>query len=133
MGDCKFSIGDDEMKKQYIHIIIFSALTIFFSGCFGLGGYLTGMEAMDAKTFNEYQKNIKPELYYWNKYGIGNEQKTKDWIECCGKADGTFPGCKLEKKDGETSLNPAWHRLNDKKNSCMTNKGYKYGSQYITQ
>ncbi len=102
-------------------------LVTLFNGCRGIEPALFGQERED------YLKSIKPELYYWNKYGIGNEQKTKDWIECCGKADGTFPGCKLEKKDGETSLNPAWHRLNDKKNSCMTNKGYRYGSQYITQ
>jgi hypothetical protein len=100
-------------------------LSVFLSGCIE--------PALSGQAREDYLKNIKPELYYWHKAGISEEQKIRDWIGCCGKADGTFPGCKLEKKDGETSLNPAWYRLNDKKNSCMTNKGYGYGSQYKTK
>jgi len=109
------------MKKQYIHIIIFSVLTIFFSGCFGLGGYLTGMEAMDAKTFNEYQKNIKIWRDYWRKDGSSEETKTKDWMECGGKPNGDF---------GADGSMERYNLLKSKLIECMQKKGYKIDRKY---
>ncbi len=105
--------------RNVIYCFLLSLYIIFSSGC---------MEPGISWTWDEYVKSDKKNtpIHRWNKAGASEEQKTKDWIECCGRADGNFPGCELIKLPEETTVNQAYDRLQKNLVKCMTKKGYKF-------
>jgi hypothetical protein len=86
-------------------------LSVFLSGCIE--------PALSGQAREDYLKNIKPVLYYWNKIGVTVEQKTKDWIGCGGDADGGWHYIRgaTQKQEDIRSKNA---------DNCMIKKGYRY-------
>ncbi|MCK9453491.1 MAG: hypothetical protein M0Q90_17500 [Bacteroidales bacterium] len=99
--------------KQIIIFLLLGLTSVLFLGCINIEPALSGKE------YEEYQKNIKPVLYYWNKTGATGEQKTKDWMNCGGDADGGWHYIRgaTQKQEDIRSKNA---------DNCMIKKGYTY-------
>ena len=113
--------------KQIIIFLLLGLTSFLFLWCINIEPALSGKE------YEEYQKNIKPELYYWNKYGTSEEQKTKDWVKCGGHPNGQFiwNEIQIKKEMRPNDINNdyyrylAYKRLRNKTRNCMKNNGYK--------
>jgi len=113
------------MVKRILLLAYFVLFGLIFGGCRGIEGPWPGGPEWEAV---EKLRHAEPELYYWYKNGVSEEQKTKDWIECGGYKDGTFGpyigDLKKEQRANEYNTNGAYDRLHAKLQKCMKNKGY---------
>jgi len=106
------------MKRRANCWATLSLISLTLAGCAG-PGLTTGRDA--------YLKSIKPYLAYWQKEGMTEEGRLKDWVACGGMKDGGFgypldPNARLSGESEQefmTRLDHAFQR-------CMIRSDYHY-------
>ena len=70
---------------------------------------LTGCElifqagpALSGHAYDEYQKSIKAYVEYWEKPGMTQESRLKDWRACGGGSNGSFGVVSQDRRPGES-------------------------------
>ena len=87
------------------------------AGC-GIGGFwMTGDPSAG--------KDIKPYLAYWQKEGMTEEGRLKDWVACGGNERGTF-SWKVKQQLPDETDDAARTRQNFAFQRCMSRSGYHY-------
>jgi hypothetical protein len=73
----------------------------------------------------EALRHPKPYRDYWTKFGMTEESRTKDWVECGGDADGGFSMHVKKMLPGETNETSRLRQTSEFK-ACLTQRGYHY-------
>ena len=95
--------------------------------CLGLllTGCNTTILVASGKEFSDYQKSIKPYIAYWQKEGMTEEGRLKDWVACGGNERGTF-SWKVKQQLPDETDDAARTRQNFAFQRCMIRSDYHY-------
>lgn len=105
------------MKAFYVSTVLIFSLML--AGC-GIGGHtMTGM------VLEKDLKSIKPYIAYWQKEGITEESRLRDWMACGGMRNGGFGIVSEDRLPGE-SMADATTRQQFAFQRCMLRSGYRY-------
>lgn len=72
-----------------------------------------------------YKPDIKPYIAYWQKEGMTEESKLRDWMACGGQGNGGFSLHRNKRIPGESS-DEFRDRLKHDFERCMIRSGYRY-------
>ena len=81
--------------------------------------------ALSGRTYDDYQKSIKPYIAYWEKAGMTEEERKQDWVACGGNERGTFSWKVKQQLPGESN-ETARIRQERAFERCMIRAGYHY-------
>ena len=100
---------------------------LWIVACLGLllTGCNTTILVASGKEFSDYQKSIKPYIAYWQKEGMTEEGRLKDWMACGGNERGTF-SWKVKQQLPDETDDAARTRQNFAFQRCMIRSGYHY-------
>ena len=97
-----------------------------------LGFLLTGCElvfqagpGLSGQAREDYLKSIKPYIAYWQKEGMTEESRLRDWMACGGHPDGGFRLDRNKRLPSESS-DEFRTRLEFEFQRCMLRSGYRY-------
>ncbi len=111
------------MKKHCcLRFCLWLGLSVALSGCeliFQAGPALSG------KAREDYLKSIKAYIEYWEKPGMTQESRLKDWRACGGGSNGSFGVVSQDRRPGE-SQDDAQNRQRFTFQRCMLRSGYRY-------
>lgn len=74
---------------------------------------------------DDYLKSIKPYIAYWQKEGMTEESRLRDWVVCGGHPDGGFRFDRNKRLPSESS-DEFQTRLGFEFQRCMLRSGYRY-------
>lgn len=104
--------------KRLSPLWILLCITVSLMGC-GTQVPLSG------RAFDEYQKSIKPYMAYWEKAGMTEESRLKDWVGCGGMANGSYSSDAPSGATTDVILKSAANKR-ETVGECMKAKGYLY-------
>ena len=104
------------MKRRANCWATLSLISLTLAGCAG-PGLTTGRDA--------YLKSIKPYLAYWQKEGMTEEGRLKDWMACGGSRDGGF-GINIQDRLPGESRAASQERQKTDFQRCLLRAGYRY-------
>jgi len=100
---------------------------LWIVACLGLllTGCNTTILVASGKEFSDYQKSIKPYIAYWQKEGMTEEGRLKDWMACGGSRDGGF-GINIQDRLPGESRAASQERQKTDFQRCLLRAGYRY-------
>ena len=93
-------------------------LTFMQSGC----GTQIGISGQARE---DYLKSIKPYIAYWQKEGMTEESRLKDWMACGGSRNGSF-GINMQDRLPGESQGASQNRQQTDFQRCVLRAGYRY-------
>jgi len=109
------------MNWTNVKLLALLPLASLLSGCL-YGQCIDGPCALERERMI---KSIKPYLAYWQKEGMTEEGRLKDWVACGGNERGTF-SWKVKQQLPDETDDAARTRQNFAFQRCMIRSGYHY-------
>ena len=104
------------MKKNYLLLVCLVGPGLM-TGCCPTGCFV------QTKSFPS-----PPDLGFWEKFGVSDEQKEADWISCGGQKDG-FLNPPVEGGRDTKFIYEEWEMKNITFQRCLMGKGYRWTGQ----
>ena len=74
---------------------------------------------------DDYLKSIKPYIAYWQKEGMTEESRLKDWMACGGSRNGSF-GINMQDRLPGESQGASENRQQTDFQRCLIRSSYRY-------
>ena len=116
--------------KKFVYLLSVLTACALLSSCGVLCQAGTGTCAM---TKEEAQRLLHPKSYgqYWTKPAMTTESWRQDWVECGGRANGSY-GSSLPQGTADVVVRADEKSKKIRLDSCMQSKGYQYNYTGLT-